>query len=197
MTDQGKNREFQPGDWVKVGKEIARQWIADGSAISPFPNVAMVEEPEGSAGIMAFGGLKETPDVGVPVCTEGVWELRWGKTCFWDAHAKVNHALFYYGFNFLERWDVAIPLWDYRHLASDEESQDEKRETVKVIRDLRVPLYDTRLIFAKRNDTTRRLLELWEHEGTSKLAFMRALYRVKPLILALPVTWTGQWAPQG
>ncbi len=197
LTDRGQHRAYHPGDWVQVGKAVALQWIADGSAIAPYPESVAVEEPEGSAGIMAFGPLKDPPKVGVAVSTEALWELRWGKTCFWDTHAKVNAAFFVYGFGMVERWEMAVPLWDYRHLASDEDNQDEKADTARVIRDLRVPLYDTRLIFARRCDATKRLFELWEHEGTGKLAFLRALYRVKPLILALPCTWTGQWAPQG
>lgn len=195
LTDQGKNRQYYPGDWVQVGKQVAKQWIADGTAISPYPNVVAVEEPEGTCGIMAFGPLPNPPEVGVPVCTEAVWELRWGKTCFWNTHANVNHAMYGYGFNFLSRWEMAVPLWDYRHLASEEGEQDERADTARIIRDLRVPVYDTRLIFAKRCDSVRRLFELWEHEGMTRLSFLRALYRVKPLILALPVTWTGQWAP--
>ena len=48
----------------------------------------------------------------------------------------------------------------------------------------------------RRCEATRRLFEAWEGEGEwTKLSFLRSLYRVKPLCLALPVTWTGQRAP--
>jgi len=68
--------------------------------------------------------------------------------------------------------------------------------TQKVVRDLRVPLYDIRFMVMRRCENTRRLLEVWEGEGEyTRLSFLRSLYRVKPLVLALPCTWTGQWAP--
>lgn len=196
IETQGRSTTYQPGDWVQVGKQLARQWLADGSAYSPFPDVNRVEEPAGTAGIMLFGQVASPPDLGIPVANDAAWELRWDKTLFWDYSVSVKVPLLAVGFQFLDKWQVACPLVDYRHLAQDEEmSEGEKQRTVAVIRDLRVPLYDNRLVFMRRCEDTRRLLEVWDQEGPSRLAFLRALYITKPLLLALPCTWTGQWAP--
>jgi len=196
IEDRGKLRQYHAGDWANVGKQLALQWVADGKAVSPFPETVAVEEPEGTSGIMMFGGGDE-PSVGVDVSRDGLWEMRWHKTAFWSSDSKVNLAMFAIGFGLINKWEVAVPLWDYRHLARDEEMDDDEREyTAKVIRDLRVPLYDIRLMFMRRCENTRRLLEVWEGEGQwTRLSFLRSLYRVKPLVLALPVTWTGQWSP--
>ncbi len=53
-----------------------------------------------------------------------------------------------------------------------------------------MPVYDTRLMFIRRCHATRELVDEWVAEdGHRGLAFLRALYRVKPLVLALPTTW--------
>jgi hypothetical protein len=200
LSPGGVHADYQPGDWVKVGKQLALQWIANGEAIAPFPDAIQVEEPEGTAGIMHNGDPGKLPSLGVPFDTyEGARFLRWDKTCFWDVSVPVRHALFAVGFSLLNTWQLAVPLWDYRVLARDDpDSTDQEKEiTARAIRDLRVPMYDTRLIFARRCEEVRLLLEYWEAEGgVGRLAFLRALYRAKPLVCALPVTWTNQWAPE-
>ena len=196
MEEKGRMRQYHPGDWVRVGRHYALQLVADGKAISPFPESVAVEEPEGTSGIMLFGG-GDAPQVGVDVSGDGVWELRWHKTAFWSTDAPVNLAFFAIGFGLVTRWEIAVPMWNYDHLARDEPMDDDERAyTEEIIRDLRVPLYDIRFMVIRRCENTRRLLETWEGEGEwTRLSFLRSLYRVKPLCLALPVTWTGQRAP--
>lgn len=194
----GKPRDYYPGDWVKVGKSLAQQWIADGTAIMPYPQATQVEEPAGSAGVMTFWGTAGLDDLGIPVENDAKYELRWEKTLLWDVRAQVEKYLIPLGFKFLDKWQIAVPLWDYRELAEGEGTEEERERTKEVIHDLRVPLYDTRLLFVRRCPETRALLELWENESggnMDKLSFLRVLYKVKPLILALPTTWSGQWAP--
>jgi len=192
----GQVKLYQPGDWVKVGKQLARQWIADGAAVSPYPESVTVEEPEGTTGIMVFG-QGDAPEVGVETSRDGLYELRWHKTCFLQVSTPVKAVMYAIGFGLINQWEIAVPLVDYRRLAKDEEATDEEKAyTERIIRDLRVPMYDTRLMFVRRCESTRRLFEVWESEGQyTRLSFLRSLYRVKPLVLALPVTWTGQWAP--
>jgi len=96
------------------------------------------------------------------------------------------------GFHRLERWDVAAPLWAYRQLARDIGTEDDRRKTEAVIHDLRVPVYETGLLYLRRNATTEALLAAWYEElpdSDPRLAFMRAVYRVKPVLCALPQTW--------
>jgi len=196
IEERGIMVQKYPGDWIEVGKQFARRLVAEGKAVSPFPETVVVEEPEGTSGIMVFG-RGDAPEVGVETSDEGVWEMRWHKTAFFDTSASVNPVFFAVGLGLVTRWEIAAPLWDYRRLARDEEASDEELAyTASVIRDLRVPLYDVRLMFVRRCEGTRRLFEMWADDGQhTRLGFLRSLYRAKPLILALPVTWTGQHAP--
>jgi len=101
------------------------------------------------------------------------------------------------GMHFLERWDVAAPLWRYGVLAKDQGTPSDQKRTEAVIRDLRVLLYAHELLFVRDSPDGRRFLETWRAEcgdgnGTGsdeRLAFLRALYLVKPLFCALPRSW--------
>jgi hypothetical protein len=194
----GVRKDHYPGDWVKVGKHMAEAWIAAGDAVMPYPQNMRVEEPAGTAGVHVFWGSASYDDMNVEWQSDSKWELTWEKTGFYDIRASVQKYLFPVAFNFLTKWQVVAPLWDYRELAIGEGTEEDRERTRAVIRDLRVPMYDTRLIFMRRCPETRAVLELWDAESSGqmdKLAFLRAIYRVKPLLLALPVTWSGQWAP--
>jgi hypothetical protein len=197
ITQQGRRVPFQAGDWVEIGRATALEWIADGSAVARDTALTRVQAPKGGAGIMLFGAKKNDsgPDAGVPVATDSVWELRWEKTLFLQHGAPLVAALIPAGFLLLDRWEVAVPLWDYRKLAIEEGTDEDRARTAQVIRDLRVPMYDTRAIFVKRCEAGTALIEQWMAESPDRLGFLRAMYRVKPLVVALPVTWTGQWAP--
>ena len=101
---------------------------------------------------------------------------------------------------YLDKWDIACPLYNYDALALDEGTEEEREQTLDVIHDLRVLLYDTRLIFAKKCKQVDQLLTLWREDVNNgkneRLSFLRAIYIVKPLILALPSTWTDKDAPR-
>lgn len=95
------------------------------------------------------------------------------------------------GFRALERWEVAAPLDG--HLAEEVGGGADQEGTRAVVRDLRVPLYSTDLMLWRRSPGTEALVDVWREEwrGASdpRLAFLRALYLTKPLVLALPRTW--------
>lgn len=100
------------------------------------------------------------------------------------------------GLHFIERWDAAAPLWRYNVLAADAGTDDERRRTAAIVRDLRVPLHSYELLFVRGNEVGRALLATWEAEtrpgDDPRLAFLRALYRVKPRFCALPCSWLAE-----
>lgn len=101
------------------------------------------------------------------------------------------------GYHFIERWDAAAPLWRYGVLAQDLGTKAERAQTKGLVRDLRVPVYAAdRLLFVRQSPEAEQLLVAWdcEREGGADpmLAFLRALYRVKPLFLALPRSWLAE-----
>ena len=87
-------------------------------------------------------------------------------------------------------WDMAVPLYSYTKLTYRLGSNEERKATEKLVHDLRVPFYNTDLMFIKRNARTEETLKLWaqEKQGSTdeKLAFLRAVYMAKPFILPLP-----------
>ena len=105
-----------------------------------------------------------------------------------------------YGFHFLERWDAAAPLWRYGVLAQDVGTPSDRERTEGLVRDLRVPLYACELLFVRASEAGKALVDAWREEQLHgqdvRLAFMRALYQVKPIFCALPRSWLGDAARQ-
>jgi len=99
------------------------------------------------------------------------------------------------GFDFLDTWEAAAPIWAYETLAADVARGSERERAEALIGDLRVPLYSTELLFLRRCENSERLLSLWRADGgDERLAFLRALYELKPLFLALPRSWLAKRA---
>lgn len=194
VESHGKTVARHPGDWVQVGKQQAMQWLADGSAWVPPQRITELVTKD--CGICIRG--KAPADFELRDSKLGVTEgdgasLPYPMTLLWKPSLRLRGEMMPVGFHLLKTWQVAAPLWDYKELACHIGSEEERAQTKELIRDLRVPLYDTRLIFVKRCGDTRELIDQWnQEEGEEKLAFLRALWKVKPLILALPVTWKGK-----
>ena len=190
---KGEMQEFLPGDWVQIGKQTAQRWITAGDAVSPSKQMSSLLP--GGSGVAARGSSKQG----------NVWKmgfqivpfsgcLPFPKTLVWDTSLNLRNGLIFAGFKLLEKWQVAVPLWSYDKLVCHVLDEEEDRGmTARVIRDLRVPMYDQRMVFMRRCKDTQKLLALWHAErekGDDRLAFLRALYTVKPTICALPVSWS-------
>jgi len=97
------------------------------------------------------------------------------------------------GFAFLEKWELAVPIWRWGTLAAAVGEEAERVLSEKLLLDLRVPLYDPRLLFLRGCQSTLELLLAYAQEsllGRNRLlAFSRALSRVKPIFCALPTSW--------
>jgi len=132
----------------------------------------------------------ETLELEVEVGPQG---MAWDDNLLWDTSAALRVEIIPIGFNLLAKWDLAVPIMPEQVLAADLGTPEERAMTEEVIHDLRVPVYDTRVLFVRRNRTTERLMGIWLEERMTgePLAFMRALGKVKPkpLICALPATW--------
>lgn len=135
--------------------------------------------------------------IGVDIQVAQDWLLPWEKTLFIAPETCVPSDLLRVGFDLLDKWDVAAPLWRYGVLAKDVGAPADRKRTEAVIRDLRVLLYAHELLFVRDSPDGRRFLETWRAEcgdgngagGDERLAFLRALYLVKPLFCALPRSW--------
>ena len=170
------------------------QWLADGTARVPSQRITELMTKD--FGVYIRGRKPddfEYSDSKLGVTEGEGLDLPYPMTLLWNPKLRLRGELVPVGFHLLNTWQVAAPLWDYKELACHVGTDDDRECTQDVVRDLRMPLYDTRLIFVKRCGDTKALIDTWrEEEGDEKHAFLRALYKVKPLILALPVTWKGR-----
>lgn len=192
----GVARRYQAGDWVNVGRQTAMAWIAAKEARVVGPMTASIPKDSGLAvtvdSAMLRDGLAQFGLEKLPVTAGPLPAVPYERTIMWDVAVKARVELFTAGLGFLDRWSMAVPVWSYDELARDVGSEADRLRTEAVVHDLRVPVYDTRLMFVRRNAESELVMQAWEAErdgGDSRLAFLRAVYQVKPLILALPVTW--------
>ncbi len=135
---------------------------------------------------------------GLPVAIGELVPVPFERTLIVAPAIEIPWDLLAAGFRFLERWDAAAPLWRYGVLAKDIGAPAERVRTEALTLDLRVPVYACELLFVRDSPEARRLLEVWQAERQygpdSRLAFLRALYRVKPLFCALPRGWLREAA---
>lgn len=183
-----------------MGKQSALRWIIDGSARALAPQKFDAAELKG-CGVVLMGD--SAPSVRLtqyiptlPVTANNTPDLPYARTLIWDTAFPLRPELVPVGLGLLDKWEVAAPLASYDTLAIHIGSEVARERTAAVIHDLRVPVYDTRLLFVKRCRAGRDLLGAWaaeretgDHDG---LCFLRALWRVKPLVNALPCTWNKQ-----
>ncbi len=121
------------------------------------------------------------------------WSLPWPRTLFAGPLAPIPWDLLRTGFELLRSWDVAAPFAPGDQLAQDIGTAEEQARTEALMLDLRVPIYSPDLVFVRDSAEGRAWLAAWREEcadGTDeRLAFLRALARVKPLFCALPRVW--------
>jgi hypothetical protein len=200
----GHGTQYKPGEWVEVGKMLARQWLGDGSAIVPRESIRTSITDFANCGIVVYSGDAEPVQnvvqsrfTGLPVVS-GEIRLEFAQTLLYDVTCPLRLDLAVIGFHRLTAgWQIAAPLWNYSQLARDIGTEAERAQTETIIHDLRVPLYDTRLVYVRRSPQTEQFISIWKAErkaGDDKLAFMRALYITKLVMCALPVTWKARRA---
>jgi len=202
--DDGQEVTYNPGDWLEVKNQTLRVLLAAGS----------IEQPQGMQIRDAFnlddtGILLQTNDTATAtaiinraglgqICLKvGALALPYSRTLLWYPDAHIRPDLISVGFHRLNGgWQIAAPLWKYQQLARDIGADDERARTEEVIHDLRVMVYDHRVLFVRRCPDTERWLEAYREElqdsSDGRLALMRAIYRTKPVVCALPTTWVGK-----
>ncbi len=192
----GKQRTYHPGDWVNVGKQVALRWVETGQARIVTPNLQpLVVDP--GCGILYHSGAGPAqggpyPMVGGLQAQEGEkGSVPFPRTLMLGPGVATPVHLLPVGFDFLDRWDMVVPLARDYITADSIGSVEDQAATKAVIRDLRVPVYDTRIIFSRGSGVATAVLATWvqDRSGDERLAFLRAVYQFKPLILAVPDIW--------
>lgn len=199
LDQDGLSRTYYPGDWVDVGKQTALRWIADNEArtFAPGPEIAIGPD----AGVVVPPGreaaIRQLADMNLGLTvTVGEPRLTHERTLLWDGLAPLRIDLLGVGFGFLDRWHVAAPLDSYERLVADIGTPEEREQTVRVIRDGRVPAYDPRVVFIRRCFEGQSFLDAWLEIAPGgrddRLQMIEALYVTRPLVLALPTSWIRQ-----
>jgi len=191
----GVPKRYSAGTQISIGKMDAMKLVQQGKARAVDRYVAGPGSTPTDAGIVALRDKEvcETMISGLPI-VDGPARVEFGRTMIWQ-DAALRADLVAVGWKLLDKWQAAVPLWSYRELACNVSTDEDREQTKQVIRDLRVPMYDVRLMFLQRCDDTIRLIDLWNQEkekGDARLAFLRAYYTVKPVLCALPTVWTGK-----
>ena len=120
-------------------------------------------------------------------------EEKFDRAIIVEPGTQVPWDLIGHGLHFLQRWDAAVPMWRYGVNASDVGEKAERKRTGALVRDLRVLLHSYELLFVRGDGDGRALLRTWEAEkdggSEPRLAFLRAVYQVKPRLCVLPRSW--------
>lgn len=138
---------------------------------------------------------RRAQECGLEVRISDGWALPWPKTLFVAPAARIPWDLVPVGFALLDRWDVAAPFDAVHILAADVGTPADRGRTLAAILDLRVPLLSAELLLVSTTAGGRAFLGAWRAEcaecdgGDERLAFLRALARVKPLFCVLPRLW--------
>lgn len=189
----GQVTTYHPGDWLQVGRQQAKEWLKNDQCTILKPAVLQSVQDLTDCSIVLKNHTAELrnflmnkfPAVPVEIYDGNLPDST--RFLLWDTTANLNQTFILTGFGLLTKWQMAVPLLDYDTLAQDIGTAGERKTTEAVIHDLRVPVYDIRIMFVRRCRTTNELFELWQ-DGTH-LGFLQALYQARPIINALPPSW--------
>jgi hypothetical protein len=192
ISDHGRQVKHMPGEWVKIGKQLATSWLLAGLADRPdIDDLSLIS----NAGVQITdeSNYKWARGIlpGIDMESNPLPLLNYPKTLVWDGKTAINPEFIASGFHLLDTWEMVIPLWSYDKLACDIGSYRDKQKTETIIRDLRVPCYRSDFLFVRQCEAVEGVIKAWLNSTIqdSKLALLCAIYEVKPLILALPTTW--------
>jgi len=132
---------------------------------------------------------------GYPVVISTAPTILFERALLVEPHTFIPWHLIEAGFGFVEKWDCAAPLWRYEALVQQIGTPAERKQTAQITLDERVLVIASELLFVRNTPEAGALLEAWHQERRqgpdARLAFLRALYRVKPRFCALPCSWNG------
>lgn len=200
LAVDGTIRTFYPGDWVDVGKQQAQLWIASGEA--EIPDTTRQEFIPRGSGIVIIG--RATDQVGdiyrhFDTVISETYTVPYLYTLIWNPSlCELRRELVTVGLGLLDTWDMAVPLYSYDHLAAHFKVPEQERvKTEQAILDMRQPVYEPGQVYVRLGGAGQQVITEFEAIRRSEpgvniyLAFLRAVWLVKPRINALPVTWWG------
>jgi len=122
--------------------------------------------------------------------------LRYDRTCLVRGNARrLDAALAEHGAQFLDTFDAVVMLSHLDTQAIQVGTEKERAYTERALGTLRLLLPDPEVVWLRRGAVADELLAKWGEErargGDERLALLRALFRVRPLVWWLPPRGTG------
>lgn len=161
----------------------------------------LVPEQVAQIGVLVWGASKVAlPAFGDLRVARGKLGLPYALTLLWRPGLKVSHQAVMRGFSRLldtrdvhQAWEMLAMLVDRNLLASSAGGEKERARTLAEIGDLRLPVYDIRVLWVRRTSATKRLIARWAGEvaqgADATQAFLRALYKERAMLCTLPPGW--------
>jgi hypothetical protein len=204
----GVQKTYHKGDWVNVGKQTALAWLADDSAEIPGPDASKMEVVKkllgpGCGVRVRSKTFKSGSKSSFGNClralkfSSGPIALPYRYTMLWRPPAQITPRLVLIGFSQIGpkqkgqlSWEAVARLMIGNKMARDVGTPEEQAKTKALIGDLRVPVYDTEVLWFRRAERTERLVRRWTASikaGEDEAhAFLRALYIEGVLLCTLP-----------
>lgn len=202
----GGYHTYHPGDWFTANGQEIRELFGRGM-IDSTPQVLREEFGLQGAGVLALGENVPLPGLdayGIAFqCAERL-ALPWGLTVLWSPHAHLTTPGVALGLTRIApapgtmSFEMAVALQSDTRMAGDVGTQAERDKTLALLGDLRLPLYDTGVIWVRKTPATEEVIQLWQEEldagADPTHAFLRTIYTHPLLLCTLPADWIGQWA---
>jgi hypothetical protein len=197
----------EAGDWVEVGKQDARKLLAEGAIRLVRAETQDQVWNASECSLVVYGDVTNSAAVdslNIHV-HHGAPRLVSEYNLLWDGGCKLLPLAARAGFLRLqsfedtdaEPWEVLAMLVDDETMAKDYGTEAERARTEAVIGDLRLPVYDTRLLWVRRTGRTTTLVADWAREvekgADPDHAFLRALYPSCVKICPLPRGWQSRY----
>lgn len=211
-SEGGQQKQARPGDWVSVGKHRARQLLGEGTAEIPEPHRRAEAQELDRCGVVVRGDtMPEKSYFGVLHHQVSEPALPYEYTVIWEPSLQVplqgieaglmrlmSAELFPDG----DSWEALATLVSLTTLAGDVGSPGEQAKTEVIVGDLRLPVYDTRLLWIRKTLATENFIALWASElekgSDEQHSFLRSLYSSRIMMCTLPPGWQNkqvQWTP--
>lgn len=203
-VERGETVMLHAGDSVSVGRAVALRWEVEGIA-RPWRSLALTAEEV--AGVRFFAAEDATADrlrgmlpIGTLIVVAELEqiariELSEGeRAVWWSSFVPLGIAELVSGLEVVRTWDAAVPLDDYRVLAADIGTEEDRERTQALIHDLRCPVYAPALWFLRREGLplVQAYLDECAPGDEPRLAFLRAYWQEQGVkLLALPAHWSG------
>jgi len=224
VSENGEMVTKRAGEWAEVGKHQARMLLASGQAEIPKQDTRNKMQEYGQCGVRvripiaplsshiprshqadstidtsAFGDLADKL-----AFTQGEPAITHNFTVIWKPPSLVVPCAVETGLARLqsfedtdaEPWEMVAILASETEWADSFGSDEERTKTEDTIGDLRIPVYDTNMLWVRKTERTEAVIARWLAElcqgADEQHAFLRALYAEHVLMCTLPANWAGK-----